>query len=402
MDVSLSIDLTFAQVFSIFIRLFLHVAPTLSQQDEVQPTVEAASPIADVLEGGMLSIHCVFYNLDPQNHIVFIIRNINGNRERLTWNDGLVPGVQDERVFIASRQLGGGGEYAYFLTVIEVSGDDSGEYTCQIVTKSALAMIDESSVTINVMHFPKTDPTCNLQNPPPVYIGDVIAMNCTVGRTHSTISVKWIRTSTKEQMESKSKIDESGQTFAELTFQSTLQDVAAVFICEVTSPYFPAEKLKCHVGPLSLAVDPSKQEEDINSIENSLTVTPNKNLNIETPKTMESCKATCSVYKSPAMYWIIGTIISCFLAFVFFIVAVVLCIKLSAIPSPPEFGETLYSLQPPEDIYAQLEGRVEGSRLYMTLERPKKANGKDNDANANASKRHDGQYLVPFLHGPQL
>ena len=408
MDVPLLVVLTSAKVYLILIRLLLQFTPTLSQQDEVQPTVKADSPITDVLEGGMLPIHCVFQNLDHQNHVVFIMRNINGKPERLTWNEGLVPGVQDERVFIASRHLGGGGEFAYFFTVIEVTGEDSGEYICQIVTKSTLTMIAENSVNISVLNFPKADPTCNPPSPLPVYIGDMITLNCTVGRTHSELSVEWIRTSTKEKMDSKRKIDQSGQMIAEVSFQSTPEDVGAVFICEVTSPYFPKEKLDCHIGPLTLTVDPSKPKEDTNSIENSVIFTPNKNLNVETPKTMESCKSTCSVYKSPAMYWIIGTIISCILAFVFFIVAVVLCFKLATIPSPPEYGETLYSLQPSEDIYAQLEGRVEGSRLYMTLERPKKPNAstvKDNDANAymaNANQRHDGQYLVPFLHGPQL
>ncbi len=396
------------KLFSIWLLFLLFVTPCVPESDDVQPSVEATSPVPDIIEGGMISLHCVFNNFDKTKHIVTITRIVDGNTEHFSFGDGLTSSAEeDDRVFLAVRQQFGG-KYVYFLTLIDVTQQDSGEYTCHINTNSPISEISQSSVTINVLYFPRSQPSCDPSNSPSAFFGDDLTFTCIAEQSNPPVDVKWIRTDSEEIMNSVQELTDAGQVYSELRLRVNAQDNGAVFVCEISSPYFPEVKLSCPVGPLSLSHNPSKPTLNINdkvtdkNTKPAATVTDSKTIDVQdTTRLSSSCQKTCSALSPPTIYWIIGTFVACFLALLFLIIGIALCIKLHSMTSP-DFSDTLYSLQPSEDVYAQLEGRrlYDGNRLYMTLERPKKLSTSTNDPLNLGDVRHEGQYLVPVL-GPQ-
>ncbi|XP_072047481.1 uncharacterized protein [Amphiura filiformis] len=330
--------------------------------------IVATAPVNPVNEGELLSIHCQVWDLNP-NHEVSIHRQLDHKTERLTVNEDVMSTV-DDRVFIAVRLLADGSA-VYFLTITDVTRQDSGNYSCKVVNAAEVKKVAESDLNITIHYFPsEVNPVCGKLSQQEWLEGTTISLNCTSEKGNPPVRIEWKQGALGSLPEAR-YISRGDMTYSELNLRLTTNHNGALFLCEIRSKPFGNKVSSCHIGPI--AVRPNKNGE--NKLETPTVVTKTKPGNTETgtipklPVSKDDCLKNCSPYSTSVLFWVIATVASAVIALIFLLMGATLIVKYMRIRQTNQ--RTFMAQRVGEDIYAEVESKNENrSRLYMSLQRP--------------------------------
>ena len=359
----------------LYIKLFIfHLVSLVAAS--VETTISVTTPIDEIIEGGILSVHCQVWNL-REKHDVSIFRTTRSGTDRISLNDNVPPEV-DNRVYLAVRQAPGGSRI-YFLSVIEASRQDEGLYSCKVInTVGTITQVAEDSIDLKVMYFPSdSDPLCSTNKPSMVVVvGERIALNCSSNVAYPEVSLRWIQ---QGSTVSRDTYVQNGRKYEIVTIEIGLNDQGSVFQCELRSEVFPGRIRSCHIGPVSVSgLDGNQQPVPIPS-ENVPSHLPNKPTfpiqtgledNGKSPAWDKlECQKTCSYHSPKVLYWIIGTIVACAFAILFFVIFIGIMLRYRRL----HFGtEILSTPRLRDDIYSELDNRsLACKRVYISLDRQK-------------------------------
>lgn len=351
--------------------LTLWVCPSEAAATRVETTL----PIPAAEEHGVFSIHCQVWNL-ASDHEVTMFRRVGSGIQRLSLGEGISEGVS-ERVFLAVRQLVDGSKI-YFLTFMEATRADRGEYSCKVVDIAAIQLnLPSDSVTVEIEYFPSDfEPVCaSSTRQVVVQAGHHLVLNCSSQVGNPPVNVQWMRAGTDEILRSTRHI-RGGMVFALLQLRPSERDDQAVFICKISSEYFPEEVKTCHIGPFTVVggSEPGHEEGNVSpNIPPSEETVIHRN-NKSTIGTAERCKNMCE--NTDVFYWVLTTTIAGFIAVLFLTISLILLVKFhsarsnaDAAATEPQYMQGLRP-QPREEIYTELEGRIGPDNLvFMKLEK---------------------------------
>ncbi|XP_072048135.1 uncharacterized protein [Amphiura filiformis] len=360
--------------------VFLYILLTLSRHVQAKVTVTTTAPMANVDEGGILSVHCEVSNLQEGQRVTLVRQTIGATTvEDLTSND-LVQTNDDERVFLAVRQLPGNTK-VYFLSIIEVRRSDQAKYSCRVTTSTidAVVISARDSVDIKVNYFPDdTNPKCthNLSgdlNTVDVQEGDMLTLNCTSARGNPMVSVHWMRSETELKSETHIPSGSTSTVSGILRFQATRHDDKSIFMCQIRSQAFPGSLSSCHIGPLTVryestnVVDIHAPVQVTSDLQATTTIT---SISTKKPFAFDEsshCKDVCSLTSGPGFYWVISTIIVGCLALLFLIIGCVLLLKYCRMTSS-HYEDQFLPTTRQDDFYEKLQyGNTREEMVYMSL-----------------------------------
>ncbi len=337
--------------------------------DEEETLIRLSVPVEPV-EDGMLSIHCQIWNLDP-GHTVIISRLMDDEIESLSFNT-LVPDTLD-RVFLAVRQMPDS-SVVYFLTIIEVTSADAGNYSCKVISTSGkTADVAVDSAEVIVSYFPPEN-SLSCSTPTPLIAGKRASFNCSsivTGYPH--VSLQWTQAGTSTMLKSESTSRPS-DVYNQLHFTPSMEDNGVILLCVMMSPKFPDARQSCHIGPLKVRAGPEESDSVVtHKFDDDVTIRTSEEDNyVDTVKPIpERCSHICEIStNSRLFYWIIATSVAGAMALIFLLLVLVLFLRLLTHRKPNttirKFPvEGLY----PEDIYVDLERRRGGEKVYMALEK---------------------------------
>ena len=345
-----------------------------------ETTLEITTPINQVAVGGVLAIQCQIWNIQ-NGDTVAIARTSQEGSEQISSSDSITQSssVQD-RVYLSTRTFPGGSS-VYFLTMLDVSLSDSGEYVCSVtrLAGSLPSIIDHDSVNIQINSFPdKSQPFCS-SSPPRLMVseGTTLELTCTTYKTVPIVVLKWRSLLTYEYLQSPN-LSQGDEIVSRLYITTEKVHHGAVFRCEVTSPGFPDRIQSCEIGPISIRSSSKEAEIDF-----SLTTRTSKEVirvdtgNPITP--VSDCQNVCTSSSGTLFYLTVSTAATSLLTIIFFITTIVMCCKHSNVSSDVRRNQR-YVPTPPsqvsDPVYVSLSRRNTNERVYMTLEDPNNPEGK--------------------------
>ena len=357
-----------------FFEYFLFFSTFVFQFVESSVRIEITAPVNPVDENGILSIHCQVWDLNQNSHVI-----ISADAKPLTMGETMLQGVED-RYFLAVRQFTDGSS-VYFLSIMDVTKKDMGLYSCKVVESEGAEFrtLGYESIPINVAYFPGvTDPVCNPQGEKKFYEGAELRLNCSSEKAIPTVDIHWSRSTEEDDNLRVQKSEHSGRIYGIHTLRVTRKHQRALFVCKITSKAFPLETQTCHVGPITVMYRTGDTTfPPIGQFDQDLSELPYDMPAIETIGPVRgpdsaSCTEICATEDSYTFYWVVATIVTCLIALVFLIIAIVMFIRYWNLPTYTKPKYVIPPQRPSEEIYVDLEGRPRSKNsVYMTLEKIK-------------------------------
>ena len=347
--------------------------------------VAVTTPLINVKEGDMLSIHCQVWNHNEDDHKITISKKMEetSKMETLTW-DQAVQQDMDDRFFLATRRFDDG-SVVYFMSIIDVVREDSGLYYCKVVSTDPFAEISTDFVNVDINYFPAmTFPICSPSGPITLIVGSKVVVNCSSEIGYPAVDLKWYR-SRDEQIHGTRQYNSSDLVVSELLISSIHEYQDALLVCKLTSPAFPNYEESCHIGPIQI-ISADNQQPNPPMLPNLATSSNNQDSFKSTPETAvtiaiysdgstEQCSEVCpATLQSPVMYWIVATVFIGLLALIFLLITIMLAARLCG--NNPQERNRQYvrnaHKRTVEELYEKLECRRDDQTLYMSLQRPRK------------------------------
>ena len=330
--------------------------------------VSISTPLDNVVAGGILVVQCQVWNT-PDNFAVYIFRVSNGVADQITNEKEIVRSSERLNMFLAKRSMASG-SVTYFITVIDVSANDEGKYTCKVMDLSKLTYVAEDSINVNIYSYPANMyPICTSVPNQPIAsrVHDTLTLKCTSENGVPSVQMKWINIKSSRDVSAQS-ITEDNLLHAEasVSIDETLQ--GAVFTCELSSTGFPDWKRTCMIGPIIVK---SPRLEGLDGFTTSKTISKNAE-EIKNKLFQSNCKE-CSTDDMLQFYLTIAIAFTGFLAIMFLASTIILCYKYHHISTVTrrEHTRVLAPQQSIEPVYVSLQRRsVNADREYMTLEDP--------------------------------
>ncbi|XP_072050898.1 uncharacterized protein [Amphiura filiformis] len=200
--------------------------------------------------------------------------------------------------------------------------------------------------------------------------GESMILNCSSESGKPTVSIDWTQTGSTEEL-LQTRVIKENSVYSEFSFQAKLSHKDAMFVCEIRSKHYPSiSDHKCHVGPMNVIRNPdtpwpmTTKASPVRVTEPKYTLLTNNTVVDD-----DECHEICADMTAESVFrWTIATVIAGLLALVFFVFGIVLliryCFALDEQRVPPE--EDL----PDMPDMSNVQYRIDGNRLYMTLERP--------------------------------
>ena len=342
--------------------------------------VEVSAPINPVESGGILAVQCQIWNMND-NYEVAIVRTIDGLSERISNGDSIVLSSLRHRIFLAIRTFPDG-SLVYFLTLLNVSYLDHGNYGCMVSSLSGLEVniIAKHSTDIDVNTFPdKAQPSCaGNSDSLVIHENSMLDLICTTYKIFPPVTLKWRKLSSYEFIPSVDRSEENN-VFSTAFVTTGTDDNGAVFICEMTSTGFPDRVQTCQVGPITV-IPKDAVNDGIDHI--TASSAPNKGDNSDVVQggissSVDDCSDSCQSSSNVVFHLTISTSTAGLLAFIFFITTLVMCCKYHSIYSETSRRQSCTTPSSVVDpVYVSLQRRRENERVYMTLEDPNNPEGK--------------------------
>ena len=321
-------------------------------------TVEVTVPVHPVKVGGILPIQCQIWNMED-GYTVRMFRVINGQTDHLTTEMIYFPSPLEQRVFVTKRSMPGG-ILVYFMTIIDASYDDQGEYLCKVYRLSGgdYIKVTEGSTDVEIYFLPNSMyPHC--QSEPAVTENMKenvqLKLKCISSNGAPTVELRWIDNSNQE-ISSRNNIKD-GTVSSEITLTTSTYLHSTLFVCEMTSPGFQNFKRTCKIGPITIK----------RNAENTAMTQPI--IPIATDQTAKDkiiisneCNTECSSdNKYMILYLSIATVVATMLCIVFLTTTIIWCYKYHNISS--EISDTpkrnITTCDGSEPVYVSLQRRPE-------------------------------------------
>ena len=331
--------------------------------------IELKAPVNPVDENGILSLYCQVSDM-KFGHNVIILRSLeSGVVERLSWGDALVADSEDDRIFLAVRNMADGST-VYFLSIMNVKKSDAGVYSCKVMTATLSELIVEESLKYDINYFPDdVFPMCSPKESVHVKVGETVTLNCTSGKAFPEVTLQWSRSSSNQAEDAVIFRHQDLSISSILTLRATPDDNDAIFLCTMKSRAFPDILQSCHIGPLVVSSNGTP------FVRKPKVVSPTVITNIKTvPKVQETvssdmsliCDEVCSSLptSSTHFFWIIAAVTTSIVTIIFFVM--LLCIVCQYKRNRDRL-QVLSLKDPANDLYEQVDYRGLNRKVYMTL-----------------------------------
>ena len=354
------------------IAFFATTMMIFSCSNATDTQVSISTPTGTVTIGGILAVQCQVWNT-PANFAVNIFRVSNGETNQITNEEDILRSSERLNTYIAKRTFPGGSA-VYFLTVVDVSSSDEGEYLCKVLDLSKVSYVAEHLIDINIYSYPADKyPLCTSvpRQPITLHVHDTLKLKCTSENGVPSVQMKWINIKSSRDVYAQSSTKDNLQhAEASVSVDENLQ--GAVFTCELSSAGFPDWHRTCVVGPITVQ---SPRLEGVNGLTTSTTISKNAGTktkdDIQNELLHSNCKE-CSTDDMLQFYLTIAIVFTGFLAIVFLAATIILCYKYHNIST-----RVLTPQQSIEPVYVSLQRRsVNAEREYMTLEDPNNPDNK--------------------------
>ena len=231
--------------------MFLTVAPFLHKT--ASTTVEVTVPVYPVSVGGVLAIQCEIQDVQ-ENHKMKMFRVINDQIEELTSDLRYMSDVLEQRYFVTKRTIPGR-KMVYFMTIVDMSTLDAGEYLCRVYIASGRDFIKvaEGSTDVEIYFLPNNIyPQCQSA---PAVTDDMdediqLKMTCISAEGAPAINLRWIDNLNQEISSRDKTVDDT--VTSEINLRTSMLLDGTVFTCEMRSPGFPDIVRTCQVGPITI------------------------------------------------------------------------------------------------------------------------------------------------------
>ncbi len=345
-----------------------------------------------VKEDGLLSIACTVTGLEDNSQFT-IFRTLGDNKIELLASNGDILPSTDDNVFLATRHMQDG-SVIYFLTIIQVTKADEGEYSCKISTIREGKLIALKSTPITVNHFPdEGSPKCSPNDLPTHKVGDIMILNCTSNPGSPAVDIQWTKSDT-DVLYSVLKNTSDGQLLSELRYRVSMRDHNSVFICTISNPVFPDKTQTCHVGPLIVEPNGDHSSEDgggdggviIPSADPAIVPQDTKTIiSVLNKDTKNQCAEFCTEYSQTPFQWKVATLVAVATAVIFLVCGVLLFVMLKTMDKSNnnDLYATGATLQR-EQLYTELNQKFD-DKVYIALQRqtlkepPMRAEGQPSD-----------------------
>ena len=344
-----------------------------------ETTVEVTSPLDSVAVGGVLAVQCRIWNMEGR-YTVTIVHTSTAQSELIsTDKDIRSSSPQASRAFLAVRTFPDG-SVVYFLTLLDVTLSDHGEYSCAISSLfgGSFSNIAKHTKKVDIVSFPDdTQPICS-SSPLKLalQVESALELICASYKTYPMVDLKW-------RLLSSYKIIPSINTTTLQSVSSTLRlrpeinHNGAFFECEMTSRAFPDRMRTCQIGPITVTLSERTIADDSNRDSNDHNV-PDiiDSFQTKAPLITSDCIDKCTSSSQTVFYLTISTAAACLLLIIFFITTIVMCCKYNS--SSSASSRQSYTTPTPvvDPVYVSLQRRRENERVYMTLEDPNNPEGK--------------------------
>ena len=353
-----------------------------------QLEINLFAPVNPVNQDGFMSIYCQIWNLQD-TYEVTMSRRLKGSQHMNTLSySKSVLGEIDDRFMLAVRTLNDGST-VYFLSILEVTRFDEGDYVCKV--REGDTVVGVSTVTVEVNFFPEeSSPLCSSSLGLKIVVneGEEIILNCssTVGKP--SVDFKWTSTGVHSKFQRSSSVNgiETDGLSSILRYRPSIGDNGAIFMCEILSPAFPEiTRRGCHIGPIKVERDVANMflPPTVSQMEdNEMTdITDDNNNNVgntnvvpglifPTHATSVNCKNTCPRLNYQVYYWILATVVFSLVAFVFVIAGFCLLLRYNRLTRESNSAAQQIRVcnADAEETYEQLEYHSD-RKVYMALDK---------------------------------
>ena len=303
-------------------------------------------------ENTVLSLYCKIWELARNGQqtvsIIRQLRNQVNQTEELTRNDDILMSETTDtstNAFLAKRTLSDG-SLVYLLSIMDVSRQDAGDYTCEIFARrgSNWVQLTAQVIPVEIQYLPGSQyPMCAPDTQPlPVTWGQKTIINCSSELSIPPVSLTWSRAGGNTVGDEDTSDDvwtsqSGGMIHSHLSIvpRSTDQDV--VYICQSSSQAFwRYEGQQCYVGPLTVRDVPETTTTPVLSTPTNVpatvvTTTPNPMFTSPDTPPQEECieePEPCPLLSPEAMPWIAASVCGGIVAIMFFFIAIILYVQI--------------------------------------------------------------------------
>ena len=217
--------------------------------------VDVTVPLQPVTVGGVLPIHCQISNMDHNSDFnVRMFRVTNGRTEVLTTDIAYTSSLGN-RVFVTRRSMPSG-ILVYFMTIIDITVLDHGEYFCKVykLRGADYVKVAEGSSNVEIYFLPNSlYPQCSST---PTVIENMnedspLKLKCVSANGVPTVNLRWIDSSNEMFSWDRTHAND-GTVSAEIIIRTKSSLHGTTYTCEMTSPGFPDVKRTCKIGPITM------------------------------------------------------------------------------------------------------------------------------------------------------
>ena len=338
-------------------------------------TVEVTSLSHPVTVGGILAISCEIWNMQ-EGYTVNIFREFDGNTEQITMDQTYAPSLLMQRVFV-SKRMSSDGSAVYFMTVVDVTAQDKGEYVCSVYSlkNKRLTEIATGALIIEIFDFPlNVNPICQyIPNAMQVNEGTELRFICTSEKSKPLVELRW--SSNNEDIPSvMDNVNNENTISSEITVVTKRSHNGATFVCTMTSSGFPERQRSCFIGPITIVNSHTKREHMIPR-DQDVKVSPGRNSNQDYDSLLSSeCDSSCTSDDARTVIFLAaGTMGATILMVTFFITTIILCCKYCEASGEVKASKRSVPCgDGSEPVYVSLQRRPEPDRssMYMSVEDP--------------------------------
>ena len=367
---------SFSTIVIIISLLFVYL-PFIHAVDTV---VEVTSLLKPLTNGGLMAIQCQIWNMQ-EGYTVDIFRFYNNRVDQITSGKSYLDSSLHDRVYLASRVFPDR-THVYVLTLVDVSYNDQGEYSCRVdhVSRDGSRNIATGKINIEIHSFPnRIYPECDSVPNQPIRldVGIKLIITCASEKGVPAGELKWDCTHSSVMMLPRNT--STGNTVSsEVTLISDKSYHGAVFTCHLSSPGFPNMERTCHIGPIT--IHNMESVADNIHIKQPFPMPPNTGRDHvvkQNSREATGCNSQCSPEDEDiVLYLTISTIGASILCILFLSTTIICCCKYHSISTDTtETTRAVPGYDGSDPVYVSLQRRQEYDRnsicsTYMTVEDP--------------------------------
>ena len=337
-----------------FCVLVIILLSSIPESEET--TVDVTVPVSPVVVGDILALQCQITNMED-DYTIRMFHVINGQSKEITGNRYLSSPL-GQRVFVSRRTMPDG-IFVYFMTILDVSMLDQGEYFCKVYTLSGADYITvaEGTIDVTINYLPNSIyPQC--QSTPAVTenlnVNIHLKLTCLSEKGSPTVTLRWIDNFNQEIF-SQNEVQD-GTVSSEINQRVSKSLHGKVFVCEMTSFGFEDFKRTCKIGPFRIM-----KSETIDHVADTAMFPPMVTIKHSTLLTNNCANGCSSDDKYTILYLSMAAVGAGILSIVFLITTIVMCCKYRGISS--EVRDTskrnISITDGSEPVYVSLQRRPE-------------------------------------------